>query len=79
MAQEPHLATWWVGMMPCMGPLSPVRTPRQWVGRWPFKRVSPLQIGDGVNANGIEVWAEKSLFQSQLMVSNPQPFPTHHF
>ena len=36
-----------------------------------IQAVSPLQIGDGVNANGIEVWAEKSLFQSQLMVSNP--------
>ena len=31
---------------------------------------SSPNIGDGVNANGIEVWAEKSLFQSQLMVSN---------
>ena len=61
-AQGPHLAIWWVGMMPCMGPLSPVR----------IKRISPLQIiiSDGVNANGIEVCAEKSLFQSQLPVTN---------
>ena len=31
---------------------------------------SPIIISDGVNANGIEFCAEKSLFQSQLPVTN---------
>ena len=31
---------------------------------------SPNSSGDGVNANGIDLCAEKSLFQSQLMISN---------
>ena len=38
----------WVGMAPCMGPMSPVRAYSLWAGLYPEKLVKPYNLNKGV-------------------------------